>query len=160
MALCTSHPLTTFDKMAFDLEDRRRLKCCRNYRDVLLRQWTAADLKALRTHSRQRTPVLKISKQMKRTIGAYASRQVSLAWVWAINADNLVLRGGFRRALRLSLVAIAGFSSLVRRALLPLRLTARRGGSLTQPPATGWAKDAPPRTVASHRAPATGSCRR
>jgi hypothetical protein len=34
------------------------------------REWTAGDLKTLRTHSRQRTPVLKISKQMKRTIGA------------------------------------------------------------------------------------------
>ena len=34
------------------------------------REWTAADLKALKVHSKQRTPVPKISKQMKRTIGA------------------------------------------------------------------------------------------
>lgn len=34
------------------------------------REWTAADLKALKAHSKQRTPVPKISKQMKRTIGA------------------------------------------------------------------------------------------
>ena len=34
------------------------------------REWTAADLKALKTHSRQRTPVPKIAKEMKRTIGA------------------------------------------------------------------------------------------
>jgi hypothetical protein len=34
------------------------------------REWTAADLKALKGHSRQRTPVLKVSKEMKRTIGA------------------------------------------------------------------------------------------
>jgi len=34
------------------------------------REWTAADLKALKAHSKQRTPVLKISKEMKRTIGA------------------------------------------------------------------------------------------
>ena len=50
--------------------------------------------------------------------------------------------------------------TLVRQALLALRLTARRGGDLTQPPAKGWTKDAPPRTVASRRDPATGSCRR
>jgi hypothetical protein len=34
------------------------------------REWTAADLKALKSHSKQRTPVLKISKEMKRTVGA------------------------------------------------------------------------------------------
>ena len=34
------------------------------------REWTAADLKALESHSRQRTPVPKIAKKMKRTIGA------------------------------------------------------------------------------------------
>jgi len=34
------------------------------------REWTAADLKALKAHSKQRTPVAKVSKQMKRTIGA------------------------------------------------------------------------------------------
>lgn len=34
------------------------------------REWTAADLKALKGHSKQRTPLLKVSKEMKRTIGA------------------------------------------------------------------------------------------
>jgi len=34
------------------------------------REWTAADLRTLKAHSKQRTPVPKISKQMKRTIGA------------------------------------------------------------------------------------------
>jgi len=34
------------------------------------REWTAADLKALKTHSKQRTPVVKVSKQMKRSIAA------------------------------------------------------------------------------------------
>jgi len=34
------------------------------------REWTAADLKALKAHSKQRTPVPKIAKEMKRTIGA------------------------------------------------------------------------------------------
>jgi len=34
------------------------------------REWTAADLKALKMHSKARTPVEKISKATKRTIGA------------------------------------------------------------------------------------------
>jgi hypothetical protein len=42
------------------------------------REWTAADLKALKSHSTQRTPVLKISKQMKRTIGALRQKALVL----------------------------------------------------------------------------------
>jgi hypothetical protein len=42
------------------------------------REWTAADLNALRSHSKQRTPVLKISKQMKRTIGALRQKALVL----------------------------------------------------------------------------------
>jgi hypothetical protein len=38
------------------------------------REWTAADLKALKSHSKQRTPLPKISKQMKRTIGALRTK--------------------------------------------------------------------------------------
>ncbi|MET3911388.1 hypothetical protein ABID59_005751 [Bradyrhizobium sp. S3.3.6] len=34
------------------------------------REWTAADLRALKKHSKARTPIEKISKAMKRTIGA------------------------------------------------------------------------------------------
>jgi septal ring factor EnvC (AmiA/AmiB activator) len=34
------------------------------------RDWTAADLKALKTHSKQRTPVVKVSKELKRSVAA------------------------------------------------------------------------------------------
>jgi hypothetical protein len=33
-------------------------------------RWTKADHQALKAHSKAKTPVVKISKQMKRTIGA------------------------------------------------------------------------------------------
>ena len=33
-------------------------------------RWTKGDYRALKAHSKARTPVVKISKQMKRTIGA------------------------------------------------------------------------------------------
>ena len=38
------------------------------------REWTAADLKALKMHSKARTPVEKISKATKRTIGALRAK--------------------------------------------------------------------------------------
>ena len=34
------------------------------------REWTAADLRDLKKHSKARTPIEKVSKAMKRTIGA------------------------------------------------------------------------------------------
>jgi len=34
------------------------------------REWTAADLRSLKKHSKDRTPVAKISKEMKRTVAA------------------------------------------------------------------------------------------
>jgi hypothetical protein len=34
------------------------------------REWTAADLRSLKKHSKDRTPVAKVSKQMKRTVAA------------------------------------------------------------------------------------------
>jgi hypothetical protein len=33
------------------------------------REWTAADVKSLKKHSRARTPVAKVSKELKRTVG-------------------------------------------------------------------------------------------
>jgi len=35
-----------------------------------LRAWTKKDIAELKAHSKSRTPVLKISKVMKRTVGA------------------------------------------------------------------------------------------
>jgi hypothetical protein len=40
----------------------------------LRREWTAADLKVLKMHSKARTPVEKISKATKRTIGALRAK--------------------------------------------------------------------------------------
>jgi hypothetical protein len=37
---------------------------------ALRREWTAADLKALKMHSKARTPVEKVAEATKRTIGA------------------------------------------------------------------------------------------
>lgn len=34
------------------------------------REWTPAELRTLKKHSKDRTPVVKISKEMKRSIGA------------------------------------------------------------------------------------------
>lgn len=34
------------------------------------RAWTKKDLRALKKHSKKRTPVVKISKKMERTVGA------------------------------------------------------------------------------------------
>jgi hypothetical protein len=42
------------------------------------REWTAADLKELKQHSKARTPVVKISKQMKRTIGSLRQKALHL----------------------------------------------------------------------------------
>ncbi len=40
----------------------------------VLKPWTKDDVRALKAHSRARTPVAKISKQMKRTVGALRRR--------------------------------------------------------------------------------------
>ena len=42
------------------------------------REWAAADLKALKAHSKQRTPVQKIAKEMKRTVGALRAKAFQL----------------------------------------------------------------------------------
>jgi hypothetical protein len=44
----------------------------------LRREWTKADLKELRAHSKARTPVAKISKATKRTIGALRQKALVL----------------------------------------------------------------------------------
>ena len=42
------------------------------------KEWTKDDVRALKTHSRSKTPVAKISKEMKRTIGALRQKAYSL----------------------------------------------------------------------------------
>ena len=41
-----------------------------NKRKVTRARWTKEDQRELKAHSKARTPVVRISKQMKRTIGA------------------------------------------------------------------------------------------
>ena len=40
----------------------------------VLKPWTKEDVRELKTHSRARTPVVKVSKAMKRTVGALRRR--------------------------------------------------------------------------------------
>ena len=42
------------------------------------RAWTKEDHRALKAHSKAKTPVVKISKQMKRTIGALRQQALKL----------------------------------------------------------------------------------
>jgi hypothetical protein len=42
------------------------------------REWTKAEVKELKAHSKARTPVVKISKQTKRTIGALRQKALIL----------------------------------------------------------------------------------
>jgi hypothetical protein len=49
-----------------------------NGRRTVRRAWTKENLKELKGHSRAKTPVTKISKAMKRTIGALRQKAFSL----------------------------------------------------------------------------------
>jgi hypothetical protein len=42
------------------------------------KQWTKEDLRTLKAHSKTKTPVVEISKQMKRTIGALRQQAIRL----------------------------------------------------------------------------------
>jgi hypothetical protein len=42
------------------------------------REWTKEDVRELKAHSRSKTPVAKISKLMKRTIGALRQKALAL----------------------------------------------------------------------------------
>jgi hypothetical protein len=42
------------------------------------REWTKADVKELKVHSKAKTPVTKISKETKRTIGALRQKALHL----------------------------------------------------------------------------------
>lgn len=42
------------------------------------REWTKADLKELKDHSKARTPVVKIAKLTKRTVGALRQKALHL----------------------------------------------------------------------------------
>ena len=44
------------------------------------REWTKVDVKELKAHSKARTPVAKISKETKRTIGALRQKALILGF--------------------------------------------------------------------------------
>jgi hypothetical protein len=43
-------------------------------------RWTKGDYRTLKAHSKARTPVIKISKQMKRTVGALRQQALKLGF--------------------------------------------------------------------------------
>jgi hypothetical protein len=45
---------------------------------VIRREWTKADIKELKAHSKARTPVIKIAKMTKRTVGALRQKAIVL----------------------------------------------------------------------------------
>jgi hypothetical protein len=49
-----------------------------NSKRVTRRAWTKDDVRTLKAHSRSKTPVIKISKQMKRTTGALRQKAFGL----------------------------------------------------------------------------------
>jgi len=47
-------------------------------RKAVRREWTKADVKELKAHSKARTPVTKISKETKRSVGALRQKALHL----------------------------------------------------------------------------------
>ncbi|WGD55092.1 hypothetical protein QA641_15050 [Bradyrhizobium sp. CB1650] len=45
---------------------------------IVRREYTTADVKQLRAHSKAKTPVVKIAKQMKRTEGSLRQKAIKL----------------------------------------------------------------------------------
>nr|WP_271598060.1 MULTISPECIES: hypothetical protein [unclassified Bradyrhizobium] len=47
-------------------------------KNVVRREWTKDDIKTLKAHSKARTPVAKIAKETKRTVGALRQKALHL----------------------------------------------------------------------------------
>jgi hypothetical protein len=45
---------------------------------IVRKTWTSSDVRELKAHSKTKTPVVKISKQMKRTVGALRQKALGL----------------------------------------------------------------------------------
>jgi len=56
-----------------DAKSAKTVKLAKSARRVI-KPWTKDDVKRLKAHSRARTPVTKVSKEMKRTVGALRRR--------------------------------------------------------------------------------------
>lgn len=54
---------------------------------VFRREWTAADIKTLKAHSKARTPVAKIAKETKRTEGALRQKAIVLGSDWGTSGN-------------------------------------------------------------------------
>ena len=54
---------------------------------VVRKEWTKDDVRELKNHSKAKTPVVKISKAMKRTVGALRQKALNLGLGWGISAD-------------------------------------------------------------------------
>ena len=63
------------------------------------REWTKSDVKELKTHSKARTPVIKISKLTKRTVGALRQKALLLGIGLGINGKRNVASGRSYKAL-------------------------------------------------------------
>ena len=51
-----------------------------NNKKQIRREWTAAELRSLKKHSKDRTPVTKVSKEMKRTVAALRMKASQLGF--------------------------------------------------------------------------------
>jgi hypothetical protein len=72
---CYTH---VFDKERINMAKKATRAVKANGRRAPLRAWTKEHVKELKAHSRAKTPVVKISKEMKRTIGALRQKAMEL----------------------------------------------------------------------------------
>lgn len=54
------------------------MKVTKSKKKPLRREWTASEVRDLKRHSKAKTPVVKVSKEMKRTIGALRQKALAL----------------------------------------------------------------------------------
>lgn len=54
------------------------MKVTKSKKKLLRREWTASEVRDLKRHSKAKTPVVKVSKEMKRTIGALRQKALAL----------------------------------------------------------------------------------
>ena len=55
---------------------------------VKRREWTKENVRELKAHSRSKTPVTKISKLTKRTVGALRQKALTLAYLLVTNVKS------------------------------------------------------------------------
>jgi hypothetical protein len=60
------------------LHSKEKTQMAKTKKRVKRREWTKADLRELKAHSRSKTPVVKISKLTKRTVGALRQKALHM----------------------------------------------------------------------------------